>query len=1066
MSQPPLKLYRASAGSGKTFTLAVEYITLLIINPGAYQHILAVTFTNKATAEMKSRILSTLEGLRDGKESADSYFQKIKEAPEIQVLQISDEEIRRRCGLALHFLSHDYSRFHIETIDSFFISVIKDLAHELNLPANLNIDLNSDDVLSEAVDNIIDNTDEDNRTFRSLTSFIMEKIDDDKNWKMDEEIKTFSKNIFNEKYLKDYKLLKGKIDDKQFMQKYKQMLTSIKKSAAEELQSQGELFLQICDNHGYSIDDFKQKKSGVYGFFQKLATGKDIPTVNSYVEKCIDDPAEWNKQNTQLQTLASTTLIPLLQKTIDLLPKAVKTISTANVISKHLNHLQLLAAVSGEIDQLNLDANRFLLANSAYFLQRMINQSSVPFIYEKSGNRFSHIMIDEFQDTSDLQWSNFLPLLNNSLDYGQACLVVGDVKQSIYRFRNSDWNILNSLDENPELMGKVNTPPPLNTNRRSKGHIIEFNNNFFCKALDALNEDYRSAHEGKDCSELLKAYSDVRQQIIEKSEGLGYVDIEIVENEEETTECYELNTLELLLQRIEGLLAQGLAQKDITILLRFNRYIPLISQYFSDKAPQLKLVSDEAYRLSASSSINIIINALRLLINPDDKLTLVSLVANTTKYEYSRLLLFDTEELKKLLPTDFIDNIDTLPYIPVKDLIETLYDTFRLSDIANQDAFLFYFHDQVTTFLEDKHNDISSLIAYWDETLAQKTIPSGNATDGIRIMSVHKSKGLEFHTVIIPFCDWSTAGKPTDLLWCNPSEEPYNQMPLVPVNYTKEMAASIFSYDYDEETLRNNVDNLNLLYVAFTRPVNNLLVFTSGPTKTEKKKSEKKDEDSRISNISQLIRKVVFTDDSEPEQYELGTLINTSFAAEKTDEEPIKFSTSTQLPEFRQSNKSKDFVSENSEPKPYIEKGLLYHSILQEIYTLEDIGKVIEKRYMEGVFESEEEKRQTTKDIEEAISDPFTIKWFDKKWKVLNERTILQPNKDDSEWSEHRPDRVISSPTETICIDFKTGVYRREHTDQVRRYMHLLTEMGYPNVKGYVWYILDRKSYKITLDQN
>ncbi len=1058
MSTPPLKLYRASAGSGKTFTLAVEYIILLVIDQSAYQRILAVTFTNKATAEMKERILNTLEELRDGNKNADSYLENIRKAPEIQALNISDEEIRRRCGIALHMLSHDYSRFHIETIDSFFISVIKDLARELNLPANLNIDLNSDDVLSEAVDNIIDYTDEDSKTFQSLTSFIMEKIDEDKNWKMDEEIKTFSRNIFNEKYLKDYNLLKDKIDNKRFMQNYKQMLSSIKNKAAKELQSQGELFLQVCNNHGYSIDDFKQKKSGVYGFFQKLANGKEIPNVNSYVEKCKDDPTEWNKQNEDLQGLACTTLIPILNKTIDMLPTAVKTISTVNVILRHLNHLQLLAAVSGEITHLNQDANRFLLANSAYFLQRMINGASVPFIYEKSGNRFTHIMIDEFQDTSDLQWSNFLPLLNNSLDYGQTCLIVGDVKQSIYRFRNSDWNILNTLNENPELMGKIHTPEPLNTNRRSMGNVIAFNNSFFRNSINILNEDYKSSHHGADCKDLIKAYSDVEQKIIDKANGLGYVSVEVVENEEGTTEGYELATLNLLLEHIENLLSQGLEQKDITILLRFNKHIPLISQFFSDNAPHLKLISDEAYRLSSSTAINIIINALRFLVTTDDKLILASLVANTTELQYSRLLLLDKEQLLELLPEQFRNNLDTLPYMPVKDLVETIYDTFCLGQISDQDAFLFYFHDQITDFLDNKHNDINSLITYWDESLSQKTIPSGSVTDGIRIMSVHKSKGLEFHTVIIPFCDWSTTGKPTDLLWCNPSEEPYSQMPLVPVNYTKEMAASIFSDDYEEETLRNNVDNLNLLYVAFTRAKNNLFIFTNGQKSLDKKKkNSSKEEDSQINNISKLIHRVLFKEAKETTSYETGSLITETSSAQKADAEKIKFSTSTKLPFFRQSNKSKDFVAEEGEKTPYIDKGLLYHSILQDIYTVEDIEKVINAKYSDGVFKDKAEREQVEKDIKKALSNPTAARWFEKQWNVINERSILKPDNKGFGWKEHRADRIISSPEETICIDFKTGDFNKKYEEQVKRYMELLTEMGYQNVKGYVWYVLEDK---------
>ena len=455
----PLKLYRASAGSGKTFTLAVEYIKLLIINQWEYKHILAVTFTNKATAEMKERILSTLYGLAHGLKSGDSYLDAIRNAEEIKALSISDDEIRRRAGIALNNLAHDYSRFHIATIDSFFVSVIKDLAHELDLTANLNIDLGDTDVLDEAVDNIIDSLQEGSETFRNLKSFIQEKIDQESNWKIDQEIKDFGKNIFNEHYLSQSHLIADQIQDSVFMAAYRKMLRSHKAEALRQLKQAGEDFLRICETHGFSAENFKQKQRGVWGFFSQLAEGKELPTPNSYVTKCLNTADEWSKDKT-LCALAASTFIPLLQSVLDdTLPKSRKTVATVNAIYQHLSHLQLLSTISTQVERLNNEANRFLLANAAHFLRRMIDRSSVPFIYEKSGTQFNHIMIDEFQDTSALQWSNFLPLLTNSLDSAQTCLIVGDVKQSIYRFRNSDWQILNTLADVPCLAGKIQEKP-------------------------------------------------------------------------------------------------------------------------------------------------------------------------------------------------------------------------------------------------------------------------------------------------------------------------------------------------------------------------------------------------------------------------------------------------------------------------------------------------------------------------------------------------------------------------------------------------------------------------------
>ena len=1064
MATPPLKLYRASAGSGKTFTLAVEYIILLIADPTAYRHILAVTFTNKATAEMKSRILTTLEGLRDSDPDTAAYFDRIRQSEEVKALNISDTELRRRAGIALHNLSHDYSRFHIETIDSFFISVIKDLARELNLPANLNIDLDTDDVLSEAVDNLIDNAGEDRNTFESLKEFIREKINDGKNWKLDDEIKKFGKNIFNEKYLDSYPLLKDKMSDRTFTQKYKTGLLSLRKGCTEQLRSQGEQFIQVCSNHGFNLDGFKYKEKGVYGYFLKLAdltpSSASLPAINSYTMKCMESAEEWNKNDEALKSLAETTLIPLLRKTVDMQRDATETVNTVNAIIRHLNYLQLLTTISKEIDHLNLDADRFLLANSAYFLQQMIDRSSVPFIYEKSGARFSHIMIDEFQDTSDLQWSNFLPLLCNCLDSNEGCLIVGDVKQSIYRFRNSNWNILNTLDENPTLLGKVHTPPPLNTNRRSLGNIIAFNNDFFREAVNQLNLDYKATHGNQDCTQLLKAYGDVAQEMKPEVEGMGYVHIDFLDKDDGEL-SYEERTLNMLIEHINMLISKGIEQKDITILLRFNRYIPMISQFFSEYAPQLRLISDEAYQLAASPSVNIIIATLRYLTDPDDKLTLVRLLAQTTSVPYSTLLLSSLDELKAMLPEKIQEELDTLPCIPVKDLIETIHDTFNLEQIKDQDAYLFYFHDQLAAFLDDKQNDIVSLLTYWDETLSTKTIPSNSSADGIRIMSIHKSKGLEFNTVIIPFCDWQTTGKPTDLMWCQATASPYDQMPIIPVNYIKDVSESIFRSEYDEETLRNNVDNLNLLYVAFTRAKNNLFIMT----KAKDESKNRKNDTNTVSDISVLINRALKPED---EEYSRGTLVISSKREEKENDSlvQVRFSTGSQLPEFRQSNRSKDFMAQSTDdedehstaPTDFIDKGLLYHSILENINTLGDVDRIIDKMYMEGVFSSKEERNEAHQHICEALSDPVCARWFQSDWTVVSERTIFIPQ--GTEWIERRPDRVVMSPTETIVIDYKTGEERKSHRSQVKHYVDYLRQMGYPDVKGYVWYIMDKKVVK------
>jgi len=1135
----PLRLYRASAGSGKTFTLAVEYVKLLIIDQREYRHILAVTFTNKATAEMKERILSTLYGLANSLEGTEGYMEAIRTSDEIRALQISDREIRRRAGIALENLAHDYSRFHIETIDSFFISVIKDLARELDLTANLNIDLNATDVLAEAVDNIIDGLQEGSPVFRNIKDFIQEKIDAESNWKIDAEVKAFGLNIFNEHYLSKSHRIAAKIQDERFMKAYRGQLWKAKADALHALQLSGQAFLGSCEAHGYGADDFKQKQRGVWGFFQTLAAGRELPEPNSYVQKCLDGPDQWCAKNPPLRQLVEGELLPLLQDTVDKLPEARRTVASVNAIARHISHLQLLSTISTQVDRLNTEANRFLLANSAHFLQRMIDKSSVPFIYEKSGNRFTHIMIDEFQDTSALQWSNFLPLLSNSLDAGQTCLIVGDVKQSIYRFRGGDWQILNTLGTVPELQGKIQERK-LDYNRRSLGHIIDFNNEFFRLATAALNDDYRDAHGGEDSVQLVRAYSDVHQQQLEKKRGKGYVRIDqLAPPEAEGGEAgdgngadydYEAETLDLLLRHVQSLLARGIRQRDITILLRVNRHIPLISNYFAQHAGDIRLVSDEAFQLKASVSVNIIITALRYLADADDKYALVQLVSHYRRLalqsagegccdtsegnrdtsegnrdtgeggcDTSQLLLTDTDSLLDMLPPAFAENRHRLVFEPLKELVEHIYVLFRLELIPRQDAYLFYFHDQLAAYTEDKRADINSFLSYWDEKLSVKTIPN-SIDDGVRIMSIHKSKGLEFHTVIIPFCDWKTTGKPTELLWCEPHGKPYDELPLTPVNFNDDMRNSILADDYENEVLLNNVDNLNLLYVAFTRAVCNLFIITEAPRPPKGKSKAKEgraDGGNPVKDVRQLIAKSMPAFMQQGDAWEYGTLatapeeksIDTDNVLTRPYQKtPITFHTSDTLPEFRQSNKSKDFIADHASAdtgeatdsgsqagttdsgsqagtgsRGYIDRGLLYHAIFQEVNTLDDIDRIVEKMNMQGHFRSLAERDEVSRHIHRAFSDPFAARWFSGDWQVVNERTILYPDQGGTEWRQMRADRVILSDNETIVIDYKTGRYNKEHEDQVRLYMDKLSQMGYPGVKGYVWYIMTGKTHKVEL---
>lgn len=1072
----PLKVYKASAGSGKTFTLAVEYIKLLIVDPGVYRNILAVTFTKKATAEMKNRILSQLYGIANGLEKSDGYLNEIKKDDSIIRLSLSDDAIRQRAGMALSNIIHDYSRFHITTIDSFFQSIVRELARDLDLTANLRVDLNDGDVLKEAVTNIIDELEENTDTYNFIIRYVMEKIEEGRNWIIADEIEKFGRNIFNENYLEKESLIHQKIGDKVFMENYRNHIIAIRKALEDELRKLGNNFFNFIANHGLTPNDFKYKSKGVAGFFNKLSKDEFV-LPNSYVLRCMGNPKEWLSDETKSH-LIDNSYLELIDKAVTLSIEAVKHIATSNAILSHMNQLMMLDMITSRVRTLNQDANRFLLADTARFLRDMIDGSDIPFIYERTGNRYKHIMIDEFQDTSALQWENFKPLITNSLSQNQMCLLVGDVKQSIYRWRNSDWNILNNI-QNGELSDEIDfsTIDKLDTNHRSFEEVVRFNNDFFTNSSANVAKHYDESC-GIKTQEVEKAYKSVGQKISDRNKGKGYVSVCDINIPKDSGYNYSNITLSHIKETVDNLINNNVNPNDIAILVREKKYIESICMYFINSGSDIKIVSEDAFKLCSSSAVNIIVAALKCVASPDDliaRLTLaylyqVEVLKNKEFFVDLDKLLYAASESRldnsesenkpfaSLLPESFDSNLYNYLAMPMAELAECLYDIFDLKMIENQDAYLFSFYDCLSTFLQDHTDDINQFVTLWNETLKDTTI-SGNSLDGIRIMTIHKSKGLEFHSVIVPFCHWSMDGRSDNLLWCQPKESPYDKLPLAPVNYTKAVQMSIFKKDYDSETLKCYVDNLNLIYVAFTRAESNLIVITG---KTGKGYTIN---DVIMSSLPQRMQSI---NDSIKTHYTLGQIVPSEVSEEnKKDEIDPNVMTRTPMPknlffrhyssqpQFRQSNESKRFITSNSidETSSYIEEGNIVHHIMEKVATLNDLPSAIRKVETEGLFKTEEQKQRIIAIIERAMLNEQAREWFSTKWNVLNERSILAWD-DEGTIAPIRPDRVITDGIQTIIIDYKTGRYSHDHKKQMQKYIDHLQRAGKTHIKAYLWYIV------------
>ena len=1091
----PLTVYKASAGSGKTFTLATEYISLLVENPMNYRTILAVTFTNKATEEMKMRILSQLYGIWKQLPDSDDYLKAVQKKTNLDTKVISE-----RAGISLSNLLNNYNYFRVETIDTFFQSVMRNMARELDLTTNLRIGLNDYQVEELAVDQLIADLSTTDAMLQWILRYIMENISDDKSWNVIGQIKQFGRHIFSDAYKDVSRTLEEKLAEPGFFDQYATRLRELRQSAELRMKQFADTFFDILESGGLTVDDFPYGKSGLCSFFLKLRQGLfDESIVGKRVTDSVGNPSKWYKKNHPrrdlIHALADSTLGSLLRQALDERPRQWRLFKSADLTLRHLSQLRLLSSIEQKVHELNQDANRFLLSDTQQLLHSLIGDSDSPFIFEKIGTQLEHVMIDEFQDTSTVQWQNFRVLLDEAMSHeGSSNLIVGDVKQSIYRWREGDWRLLNDIES--QFDTQQIEMHCLDTNYRSQRRIIIFNNIFFEKAAQLECLSLQEMINETEADQLSRAYADVVQQIPQKRPDEGYLRIELL-----PAENYQAQVFQRLTETVSELLDAGATQQQIAILVRTNAVIPLIAQYFMEQMPEVTIVSDEAFRLDASNAVCLLISAMRLLVRPDDLLTKAA-IAKSFHQDILHDYLGDgihllnvsschdgtqPSSLDALLPEAYIAHFSDLRSLPLYDLAERLYTIFGLERITDQSAYVCAFYDHLVNYVNENAADISAFLTEWDETLCAKTIQSDETT-GVRIFSIHKSKGLEYEHVIIPFCDWQLEKQSGNILWCQPTEAPFNDLPIVPIDYSqKQMRGTIFETDYRHEHLQNTVDNLNLLYVAFTRARSSLFVIgrrkASGtrsllieqtlPLLTDALHESDPLADILLEGLDDDSATLSFTYGSLPQQ----NISHTSHLSPLTSQNPflqpysplpVAIRTFSSKVSFRQSNRSKAFVEAEDEEaarqQNYIQTGSILHEIFSTIRTKADIPDALQRLQSEGIiYDGTITPERITEMIQERLKNPRVSDWFSGHWKQFNECSILSI--EDGQVCQHRPDRVITDGHQWIVIDFKFGSPKPEYHDQVRRYMQLISDMTdsgeslashlslSTSIKGYLWYV-------------
>lgn len=1057
MGQGSLTIYSASAGSGKTYKLTAIYLTDLFRSRYNYRKILAVTFTNKATSEMKSRILDHLHKLSVGEES--DYLAGLEKSTGKK-----EEWIRGEASEILNSILHDYSRFSVSTIDSFFQKVLRAFAREIGLHSGFNIELDHTAILSAAVDQVIESASEDNQLKKWLITYALSNIDEEKSWNLKESIIRLAEELFKEKF----KILsleeQSKLEDKKFLLEYIEKIKVLSASFEKKLVQSGKKAEDMFSRFELSEDMFYRKGQGVPGFIRSLASG-NIKEPNSWVREIDKDSPRWSTGSItpQLQAALASGFDTILREIIQYYDENILDYRSAECVLRYIYDLGILSDILRNVHQITTSENSFLLSDAGELLNLITGEDQSPFIYEKVGNRYENFMIDEFQDTSIIQWKNFRPLIENSMAEGNDNLVVGDVKQSIYRWRNSDWTILGR-----DLLGIVDNKrifsEPLKTNWRSRSNIIRFNNTLFTIIPEQL--DMALAEEVLPVS-FSKLYSEAVQLDPCKNEG-GFVRLEFIPDEDEIKS--QRIVLERLPEVIKSLQDKGYRASDIGIIVRDGRegtsVLNKLIEYSNNCPSELKeiynfnAVSNDSLLLANSPAIIFILSVISVVNDPHDlinraiMLRFYLLSCGNEDAEKASLQGNRIKETSALyFPAGYEDFLERIRQMPLFEATENIIRFFGLGDFLWNVPFLNTFQDYVVSFTGNKNADIQSFLDWWEESGSKKSVVLPGNQDAIRILTIHKSKGLEFKAVILPFLSWNLdhLSSKQPVLWVSPESPPFNELGILPVKYGKDLANTIFAEAYREEKYSVYLDNVNLLYVALTRARDVLIAFSPDNPRSE-------------NTISALLKKALTLPAKSNRRQEI--ILNKYFSEETRvfeygeipviSREPMgkkeiissKYFVSQTLESLKLKLHGENYFStEKQELRKKINYGKLMHEVFEGINMPKDIPAAIEKLVLEGKL-AEDESADIQQKVMDAISHPQVAEWFSQDNKVLKEAGILLPS-----GITRRPDRVIFKDGKTTIIDFKFGEENPHYLEQVDQYRGLLTAMGYSDIDAFIWYV-------------
>ena len=739
----------------------------------------------------------------------------------------------------------------------------------------------------------------------------------------------------------------------------------------------------------------------------------------------------------------------LLNQAIEFYQNNIEEYNSYTIVSSLINVFGIIADISKVVGDISSEENLFLISYAAPFINAIIDENDTPFIYEKIGSRYKYFMIDEFQDTSSIQWNNFKPLIADNLAQGNNSLIVGDVKQSIYRWRNSDWKLLSEgiyNDFHKDYIKDVT----LKFNYRSTKEIIEFNNEIFTKAKsllqDTFNNNILPKHEkqvGNLKEKLINAYNENIQKVPENPKGSGFVHFERIEKVEDQKEVI-LSKIPEILMEIQD---KGYKMKDVAFLVRkkadgaeiVDYLMHYKNEYEEAEKYNFNVISNEALFIGNSPAIKLLISLLKDLSASKEIINQVFI-----NYEYEVYLKGNDTNLhsifsnRNIVVEEYAQQRVSISTLSFYEIIEKLIDIFELNSNSDNFIYLQAFNDLIQDFSSRKSMSIVEFLEWWEEKGSLSPISLNENQDAAQILTIHKSKGLEFKFVVIPFADWDL-NKSNEILWTASENAPFNKLDILPVKYTSTLKKSTFFADYYNEILQQYVDSLNMLYVAFTRAENSLYIFS-------RRKSAKGDD---VKNIGDIIFKVL-ENELEDNIYNYGKLVENDTQEPEDERYNLEEYLANKTPKSLNIKlQSENFFSSDKQEK--INKGLLYHNIFENIIKIEDIEDAVIQLVNEGAI-LQNDKESFIQEIKNIISNLKIQHWFDGSYKVKNETSILYNNE------VKRPDRIMISEKELVIVDYKFGeIESSSHKKQLNDYRNSLEMMGYQNIKSYIWYFNKNK---------